>query len=295
MTARAAICALLAICLCQIAVGQQTPAKAPPASSNIAVTQIDIEGLKRLLRPNAKPLVVNFWATWCVPCREEFPDLVKLETMFKGRIDVITISLDDPPEIDTEVKKFLAEMKAAMPAYLLHTPDPDAAIGLVSKDWAGNLPLTLVYAADGSVVYFRNGKFRYDALKENIDRALNEPPSGPGIISVVEFVKIKDGKRDEARYYYENNWRAYRAEAVKRGVIDSYEYVEVATPNNTAFDIILTTRYKGESQFKNSEKAFEPIMKELRPKGPLLKGTFKPDEFREIVHSYTARSIFPVR
>lgn len=295
MTARAAICALLAICLCQIAVGQQTPAQAPPASSNIAVTQIDIEGLKRLLRPNAKPLVVNFWATWCVPCREEFPDLVKLETMFKGRIDVITISLDDPPEIDTEVKKFLAEMKAAMPAYLLHTPDPDAAIGLVSKDWAGNLPLTLVYAADGSVVYFRNGKFRYDALKENIDRALNEPPSGPGIISVVEFVKIKDGKRDEARYYYENNWRAYRAEAVKRGVIDSYEYVEVATPNNTAFDIILTTRYKGESQFKNSEKAFEPIMKELRPKGPLLKGTFKPDEFREIVHSYTARSIFPVR
>jgi hypothetical protein len=182
-----------------------------------------------------------------------------------------------------------------MPAYLLDTPDADAAITAVSKDWAGNLPLTLVKAADGTLVYFRNGKFRYETLKEQIDRSLGIPASGIGIISMLDFVKVKGGKRDEARYFYENNWRAYRAEAVKRGVIDSYEYVEVAAPHNAAFDIILITRYKGEAQFKNSEKAFEPIMKELRPKGPLLKGTFKPDDFREIVYSYTSRSIFPVR
>jgi hypothetical protein len=132
-------------------------------------------------------------------------------------------------------------------------------------------------------------------LKEHIDRALGNPASGNGIISVIELVKIKGGKRDEARYYYENNWRAYRAEAAKRGFIDSYEYIEVAAPHNAAFDIILITRYKGEAQFKNSEQAFEPIMKELRPKGPLLKGTFQPDDFREVIHSYTSRSIFPVR
>lgn len=285
-SARAA-CAVLAIAFLQTAFGQ--------VASGPAVVAIETEGLRPLLTAAGKPRVVNFWATWCEPCREEFPDLVRINSEYKDRIDVLTISLDEIEDINGEVKKFLSSMKAEMPAYLLNTPDADSAIKLVSKDWAGNLPLTLVYAADGSVIYFRNGKFRYEVLKENIDRALNEPPSGTGIISVVEFVKIRDGKRDEARYYYENNWRAYRAEAVKRGVIDSYEYVEVATPNNAAFDIILTTRYKGEAQFRNSEKAFEPILKELRPKGPLLKGTFKPDDFRTTVHSYTARSIFPVR
>ncbi len=286
-SARAAWCAVLAFAFINTAFGQ--------AASGPAVVPINVEGLRPLLTPAGKPRVVNFWATWCDPCREEFPDLVKIDSEYKGRIDILTISLDEVADINGEVKKFLTSMKAEMPTYLLDTPDADAAIQAVSKDWAGNLPLTIVYAADGSVVYFRNGKFRYETLKEHINRALGEPASGKGIISVVEFIKVKGGKRDEARYFYENNWRAYRDAAVKRGVIDSFEYIEVAAPHNAAFDIILITRYKGEAQFKNSEKAFEPIMKELRPKGPLLKGTFKPDDFREIVHSYTSRSIFPVR
>src|SRR5215203_2074485 len=42
------------------------------------VTQIDEQGLKDLLKPKGKPLLINFWATWCDPCREEFPDLVKI-------------------------------------------------------------------------------------------------------------------------------------------------------------------------------------------------------------------------
>jgi thiol-disulfide isomerase/thioredoxin len=287
-TVTAALCAALAVIFVTSANGQPTAIKPE-------VKRIDINDLKRLLIPSGKPLVVNFWATWCVPCREEFPDLVKLDEQYKGKIDLLTVSLDETADLDTEVTRFLSSMQARMPAYLLDTPDADAAIVTVSKDWAGNLPLTLIKAADGTMVYIRNGKFRFDALKQEIDRALGLPAVGTGIVSVVEFVKVKGGLRDEARYFYENNWRAYRAEAVKRGLIDSYEYIEVAAPHNAAFDIILLTRYKGEAQFKNSETAFEPIMKELRPKGPLLKGTFKPDDFREIVYSYTSRSIFPVR
>ncbi|HMT07254.1 MAG TPA: TlpA disulfide reductase family protein [Pyrinomonadaceae bacterium] len=255
------------------------------------IVKIDNTGLADLIKPKSKPLVVNFWATWCDPCREEFPDLVKLDALYKGKIDLITISMDDLSEIDGDVPKFLAQMKATMPSYLLHTTDQDAAITMVSKDWSGNLPLTMVYDTNGKVVYQRNGKFRYEALKENIDRALGGQPSGFGTIDVVEFVKVVGGNRDEARYYYENNWRVYREAAVKRGIIDSFEYIETAT-KDAAFDIILITRYANEEQFKNSEKAFEPILKELRPKGPLLRGTLKPEAFRQIVHSYTGKSIF---
>src|SRR6185369_3239414 len=89
------------------------------ASRGPAIKQIDSNGLRKALTPSSKPLLVNFWATWCDPCREEFPDLVKLDAEYKGKIDFITISLDELSEIDRDVPKFLTDMKAPMPAYLL--------------------------------------------------------------------------------------------------------------------------------------------------------------------------------
>ena len=101
--------------------------------------------MRKALSPSGKPLLVNFWATWCDPCREEFPDLVKLDAEYEGKIDFITISLDELSEINRDVPKFLADMNAKMPAYLLKAVDDDAAIGFVSKDWSGALPLTILY------------------------------------------------------------------------------------------------------------------------------------------------------
>jgi thiol-disulfide isomerase/thioredoxin len=170
---RAASVAALVILLCSFASAQTKRAKKKPVVTGPTVTRIDIEGLKKLLKPNGKPLLINFWATWCDPCREEFPDLVKLDAAYKGKIDFITISLDDASDIKTSVPKFLREMKAEMPAYLLSTPDENEAITLVSKDWTGNLPLTVLYDADGSLNYTRNGKIFYTAVAANIDHLLN--------------------------------------------------------------------------------------------------------------------------
>ena len=268
------------------------PKSAGKKANSGRVKQIDIEGLKPLLKPNGKPLLINFWATWCDPCREEFPDLVKLENTYRGKIDVITVSLDDLADINGDVPKFLADMKAEMPAYLLKTADESAAIKLVSKDWAGNLPLTVFFDATGEVAYQRNGKFRYDTVKENIDRVLGTVPTGNSVLETIDFIKVKDGKRDEARYYYENNWRFYRAEALKRGLIDSYEYIDATSEKDSTFDIILITRFRGEDQFKNAEKAFEPIIKELTPNGPFLRMNSTPDDFRQVVFSYTGKAVF---
>jgi len=281
---------LLWLCALTGIVGAQ-PSRVPLKSDKV-ITQIDIIKLEGLLKPNGKPLLINFWATWCDPCREEFPDLVKLDTLYKGKIDFITISLDELSEIDGDVPKFLASMKAEMPAYLLHTPDESAAIKLVSKDWAGNLPLTLLMETNGKIAYQRGGLIRFDTLKENIDRVIGAPVAGNGIFETIDLIKIKDGKRDEAIYYYENNWRFYRAEALKRGVIDSYELIDARTDAGSAFDLILITRYRGETQLANSEKAFEPIIKELTPNGPFLKGTSKPDQFRQIVSSHVGKVMF---
>lgn len=150
-----------------------------PVAVMAKVTQIDIEGLKKLVKPNGKPLIINFWATWCDPCREEFPDLVKIDAAYKGKVDLITISLDDLAEINRDVPKFLANMKAQMPAYLLKTADEDAAMKVVTQDWAGNLPMTIIFSPNGDTAYLRKGKLHFNDVTAEIDKVLGIQKTAP--------------------------------------------------------------------------------------------------------------------
>ena len=136
------------------------------------VTQINEVGLKTAIKTNGKPLLVNFWATWCDPCREEFPDLVKIDADYKGKIDFITVSLDDLAEINRDVPKFLSGMKAQMPAYLLKVEDEGAVISSITKDWQGGLPFTILYNEKGDIAYFRQGKIKTDILRGEIEKLI---------------------------------------------------------------------------------------------------------------------------
>lgn len=161
------------------AAGSPTGAGAA-ASKGPVVKQIDMVGLKKVLTPSGKPLLINLWATWCDPCRDEFPDLVKLDADYKGKIDFITISLDEVSDINTAVPKFLSDMKAPMPAYLLKTTDDDAAIALISKDFTGALPFTILFDATGKEAYVRQGKIKPETVRGEIDKLLSStPPAKP--------------------------------------------------------------------------------------------------------------------
>jgi len=148
------------------------PVKAVNPATAPKITQVDAAGLKGLLKTNGKPLLVNFWATWCEPCREEFPDLVKIDADYGEKIDFITVSIDDVEELNSGVPKFLTEMKAEMPAFLLVTQNEDAVIASISKDWQGGLPFTILYDADGKIVYSRMGKVKIDVLRAAIEKLL---------------------------------------------------------------------------------------------------------------------------
>lgn len=149
---------------------RSAPAKRVAAPMKVKL--VDETTFRKLLVPNGKPLMVNFWATWCDPCREEFPDLVKFDAEFRGKIDFITVSLDDPEEIATTVPRFLALMKARMPAYLLKAVDESAVITSISKDWQGGMPFTVLYGADGKLVYFRQGKVVIETLRGEVNKLL---------------------------------------------------------------------------------------------------------------------------
>ncbi len=157
--------------------GKKVSVKKSVVTNLPKVTQIDDVALKNLLKREGetiKPLLINFWATWCDPCREEFPDLVKIDAEYKGKIDFITVSLDDLAEINRDVPKFLAEMKAEMPAYLLKTASEEIAIASVSKEWQGGLPFTILFDEKGETLYSRQGKVKLDILRKEVDKILVE-------------------------------------------------------------------------------------------------------------------------
>jgi thiol-disulfide isomerase/thioredoxin len=152
-----------------------TPKNTPPtvAVNLPKVTQIDNIALQNLVKregENPKPLMVNFWATWCGPCVEEFPDLVKIDEEYRGKIDFITISMDDLADINTDVPKFLDKMKAKMPAYLLKSDDEEAAINAITKNWQGALPFTIIYNGKGEIFYIKQGKIKPLDVRKEIDK-----------------------------------------------------------------------------------------------------------------------------
>ncbi len=168
------VAAFLLSIACWVAVSAQRPSKTARISTSPLpiVKQIGDAELKGLVRPNGRPLLINFWATWCVPCREEFPDLVLLDKEFRGKIDFITISLDDLAEIDRDVPKFLAAARASMPAYLLKTADENAAIAVVTDQWKGGLPFSILYEPGGGTAYFRQGKINIATVRQKINGLL---------------------------------------------------------------------------------------------------------------------------
>jgi thiol-disulfide isomerase/thioredoxin len=142
------------------------------------VTEIDGEGLKNLLQrgeaATARPLLINFWATWCVPCRKEFPDLVKIDRDYRGRgLEFVVISADDVAELKTDVPKFLGRMRAGeMPAYLLNATDTEAAMAQIDPTWGGELPATFLFDRQGKLVFKHTGIINVAELRAQIEKVV---------------------------------------------------------------------------------------------------------------------------
>lgn len=147
-----------------------------PAKKLPVVSTINTQSLKGLLsEQRQRPLLVNFWATWCGPCREEFPDLVKIDAQYRPRsLDFVTVSLDDFSEITTGVPQFLSSMKATMPAYLLKENDPEPAINAVDPRWQGDLPATFLFNERGEVIFKHIGRVDTAELRAAIEKAVKK-------------------------------------------------------------------------------------------------------------------------
>lgn len=117
---------------------------------------------------NGKPLLINVWATWCVPCVEEFPDLIKLAAEYKGELDVVGINADMRRDIESQVIPFLKEQNVNFPVYYTGFPKDEDLINYLNFEWSGALPGTFIYDKDGNQTVFYEGKKSYEEFEEAV-------------------------------------------------------------------------------------------------------------------------------
>ena len=128
-------------------------------SEPVKLSDASAAELKKL-RANAtdKVLLVNFWATWCGPCKVEFPDLLTTWRMFRGRdFDLVTVAANLPDE-KPGVVKFLEKQHASTRNLQFASDDTYAMQAAFDAKWDAGVPFTMLIAPGGQVLYQKIGE-----------------------------------------------------------------------------------------------------------------------------------------
>ena len=139
-----------------------------PVEVSVAAIQsarfADADGQPRTLGQFAgQVLVVNFWATWCVPCREEMPAFVRLQSRWKSRgVQFVGLAQDDP----AKVAAFGRELAVNYPLWLGGAEVTDLSRRLGNR--LGVLPHTVLLDGEGRVIESRIGMFDEATLESRL-------------------------------------------------------------------------------------------------------------------------------
>ena len=147
---------------------------------DVRVTPVTAADIQRAVRePGAKAVLVNLWASWCGPCREEFPGLVRVAHKYQGQgLKVILVSADDDKDM-AAVKKFLADEGVDFPAYIKAEKD-QAFIDGLDKRWTGALPATFLYDGSGKLRDFWEGGVTFNVFEQKVVEVLGKQAKPTG-------------------------------------------------------------------------------------------------------------------
>lgn len=155
-------------------VKESSPWPAPvevEAAAGIRVPIYDYEAFEPIMKLQSDSIyVINFWATWCIPCVKELPYFEKLQQQ-KGAVPVkvVLVSLDFRKKIQSQLIPFMEKRGLQAQVIALNAPDANSWISKISPNWSGALPATVVY--HGNYRYFHEGSMTYEDLLEQVEKA----------------------------------------------------------------------------------------------------------------------------
>lgn len=126
-----------------------------------------------LHRQNDTLYFINFWATWCVPCREELPAIEAVAEKYKNdKLKIYLVSLDFPKQLETRLIPFIRTNNIKSDIILLNDPDQNRWIDKVDPSWSGEIPFTVIYNRNTRETYAK--AFTLEELESIIKLKLNK-------------------------------------------------------------------------------------------------------------------------
>lgn len=137
-----------------------------PVLAQTSIKKIKVTDLEQTIAHSDHPLIVNFWATFCVPCNKEIPYFQSTAAQYKDQqVELMLVSLDLPDYYPARIAAFAKERGYTVPIVWLDETDADYFCPKVDARWSGGIPCSL----------FINNKTHY---RRFFDRQLTEPQVG---------------------------------------------------------------------------------------------------------------------
>jgi thiol-disulfide isomerase/thioredoxin len=128
------------------------------------------------MKKTDKPMIINFWATWCRPCIKEMPYFEGLKTSLQEQgkeFDVILVSLDDVELLETKVLPFAQRRELKSKLYLLDETDYNEIIDKIDPKWSGAIPATIFIDNKKKKREFHEKEFEKEDLENIVKQFLN--------------------------------------------------------------------------------------------------------------------------